>query len=336
LINQLRTQVLAVWDEIHPHREKPSTLDYLLQSRDYIILFWFEPNNKSRQPALISKIPRVRKFNRFAERSIKLVDQLRAKLKPPLNETLPTSVIAGHVNDLTHIVMSIMPGEPITMPADNFLGRRTVEQHLSAFLSWLTEFQAQAFNELQDYDWGAYLEEQHSKGEFEIFRAGQYQKTSQQIRDRLSTLTIPFTWGYGDAHHSNILLERDRISGVIDWIGVREKQWFHIDWYYFLFFYALEFFKKNSQADPGSQRRLAISTTLGVGDHWLAGLFQEKTQQFLERYSFDPDLSPELFLTFLYDLHWPQGKSQLLKDAYSIYGAKFPGQVQTTGKPGLL
>jgi hypothetical protein len=324
LINQLRTQVLAVWDEIHPHRAKPSTLDYLLQSRDYIILFWFEPESKSQQPVLISKIPRIRKFNRYAERSIKLVDQLRAELEPPINDTLPTRVIAGYVNDLTHVVMRIMPGEPITMPGDNFLGRRAAEHHLSAFLSWLIEFQTQALNGYQDYDWGAYIYEQHSKEEFEVFRTGKYQESSQQIVDRLSTLTIPFTWGYGDAHHSNILTVGDRVSGIIDWIGVAENQWFHTDWYYFLFFYALEFFKKNSKTNLDSQRRLAISTTLGVGEHWLTGLFQDKTRQFLEHYSFDPDLSPELFLTFLYDLHWPQGKVGLIQDAYTIYRSKYP------------
>jgi hypothetical protein len=319
LINQLRAQALAVWDQIHPQRVKPATLDYLLQSRDYILVFWFENGSNTKQPALISKIPRFKKFNCYLERSVKLVDGLKRDLKTPIVETLPTSVIAGRVNDLTHVVMGTVSGEPINIPADNFLGRQAAGQHLSAFLTWLIEFQAQSRISYQDYDCVEFINEQYSKAEFEFLRADQYRPYTQQISARLSSLTLPLTWGYGDAHHSNILMERDRISGVIDWIGVEEQQWFHCDWYYFLFFYALEFFKKNRKNSPDFQRKLAISTTMGVGDHWLTDLFQEKTRYFLENYSIDPNLSPELFITFLYNLHWPQGKARLIQDSFAIY-----------------
>lgn len=319
MINQLRSQALAAWSEIHPLKEKPSTLDYLIQSRDYIIVFWFERGSKLWEPVLISKIPRTQNFNRYAERSIKLVYRLLADLKPPIRETLPTRVIAGQVNDLTHIVMGTMPGEPITMPADNSQGRRVVEQQLSAFLAWLVEFQSQAAVGSKVFAWGEFIKGQQELPGLDFLRADPYQETSQELISRLPTNSIPFTWGYGDAHHSNILMEAGRVSGVIDWIGVEEEQWFYTDWYYFIFFYALEFFKKNSKADLDSQRRLAISTTMGISDHWLTDLFKDKTLKYLENYSFDPQLSPELFTTFLYDLHWPQGKDQLLKDAYSIY-----------------
>jgi hypothetical protein len=319
LINQLRDQALAAWGEIHPHKAKPSTLDYLIQSRDYIIVFWFERGSKSGEPVLISKIPRTQNFNRYAERSITLVDRLLTSLQPPLRETLPTRVIAGQVHDLTHIVMGIMPGEPISIPGDNSQGRRTVEQQLSAFLAWLIEFQVQAAVGSKVFTWDEFIKSQQGLPGLDFLRADPYQKASQELISRLPTNSIPFTWGYGDAHHSNILMKGGRVSGVIDWIGLEEEQWFYTDWYYFLFFYALEFFKKNSKADLDTQRRLAISTTMGNGDHWLTGIFQDKTTEFLEHNSFDPQLSPELFLTFLYDLHWPQGKDQLLKDAYSIY-----------------
>jgi hypothetical protein len=271
---------------------------------------------------LISKIPRTQNFNRYAERSVKLVSRLLADLKPPLSETLPTRVIAGHVHDLTHIVMGIMPGEPITLPGNNSQGRRAAAQHISAFLDWLIEFQAQATTGYKEFPWDEFIKGHHVKPELVFLRAGPYQGYSQELINRLPVTEIPFTWGYGDAHHSNILIEQGRVSGVIDWIGVKEETWFFTDWYYFLFFYALEFFKKNSQAGLDAQRKLAVSTTMGVVDHWLTALFKEKTRQFLEHFSFDPQMSPEFFLTFLYDLHWPQGKGQLLKDAYSIYIVK--------------
>jgi hypothetical protein len=319
LINQLRSQALAAWGEIHPHKAKPSTLDHLVQSRNYIIIFWFERGNKSAKPVLISKIPRTQNFNRYAERSVTLVDRLLTGLKPPIRETLPTRVIAGWVNDLTHIVMGILPGEPITMPVDNSKGRHVVVEHISAFLDWLIEFQSQAAVGSKDFDWDEFIQGQQELLGLDFLRADPFQETSQELLSRLPTTSIPFTWSYGDAHHSNILMERERVSGVIDWIGVEEESWFFTDWFYFLFFYALEFFKKNSNADLDTQRRLAISTTMGVSDHWLTGIFQEKTSQFLANYSFDPQLSPEFLLTFLHDLHWPNGKDQLLKVAYSIY-----------------
>lgn len=319
MINQLRSQALTAWSDIHPHQAKPSALDYLIQSRDYIIVFWFERESKSGEPVLISKIPRTQNFNRYAERSVNLVDRLLADLKPPIRETLPTRVIAGQVNNLTHIVMGIMPGEPISIPGEDSQGRQAVKEHISAFLDWLIEFQSQAALGSKVFDWDEFIQNQQELLGLDFLLADPFQETSQELLSRLPVNSIPFTWSYGDAHHSNILMERDRVSGVIDWIGVEEESWFFTDWYYFLFFYALEFFKKNSKANLDSQRRLAISTTMGVGDHWLTGIFQDKTTQFLEYNSFDPQLSPELFLTFLYDLHWPQGKDQLLKDAYSIY-----------------
>jgi hypothetical protein len=82
-------QALGEWGKFHPHREKPPTLDYLIQSRDHIIVFWFEGTSKSKNPVLISKIPRTVQFNHYIERSVKLVDILRKNLKPPIKETIP-------------------------------------------------------------------------------------------------------------------------------------------------------------------------------------------------------------------------------------------------------
>jgi hypothetical protein len=114
-------------------------------------------------------------------------------------------------------------------------------------------------------------------------------------------------------------MHNGRISGAIDWIGIEDHQWFHIDWYYFLFSYAIQFFKKNSNHDASRQLKLAISTSMGSNDHWLSDLFHEKTRQFLESNAIHPELSPELFLTFLHQLHWPEDKPNLLRQAYNIY-----------------
>jgi len=287
-------------------------------------VFWFEVRSKTKQPILISKIPRTVQFNYYLERSVKLVDSLRRVLGPPIQETIPFQVFAGSVNALSHVVMGTLPGEPINIPADNILGRRAVERHLSAFLSWLIEFQSQSMIGDQTnnaLDWQEFFAQQRINPMGDIPQDDQFHRLSKEISNRLSNTTMPCSWGYGDAHHSNILLEGNRVSGVIDWNGVKEKQWFFIDWYYFLFSYAVQFYKKNLKIDINSQCRLAISTTMGITNHWLTGLFQAKTRQFLEHNSFDPHLSPELFLTFLHDLHWPTKKEQLIKDAYSIYSS---------------
>lgn len=319
MIKQLRAQALAVWGEIYPTKVEPATLDYLVQSRDHIVIFWFANGNESDQPALISKIPRSKIFNYYLERSIELVDQLRGQLQPPIIETIPYRVLAGKVNHLSHMVMGPVPGEPIKIPGNGFWGRRSAEQQINAFLYWLVNFQSQALVSQHNLDWEAYLAEHHSQAAFEFLKSAQFQPVNAAISQRLSPRTIPLTWGYGDAHHSNILMQGDRISGAIDWIGVEDQQWFHIDWYYFLFSYALQFFKKNSHSDPSLQHKLAISATMGYGDHWLSEIFQAKTRQFLEHYAIEPELSPELFLTFLHHLHWPNDKAQLMRAAYTIY-----------------
>ena len=127
MIQKLQAQALATWDKIHPGKARPQDLDYLIQSRDYIVIFWFDRQSKSKEPVLISKIPRTQNFNRYDERPVNLVARLSADLNTPVLETLPTRVLAGQVNGLTHIVMYTMPGEPITIPADDPPGRRTVE-----------------------------------------------------------------------------------------------------------------------------------------------------------------------------------------------------------------
>jgi len=319
VIEQLRAQALNVWGDIHPTKIKPSTLDYLVQSRDHIVIFWFAKGNGSRHPVLISKIPRRKLFNYYLDRSIELVDQLKAGLRSPVIETIPFRVHAGQVNQLSHMVMGLMPGEPLEIPGNGFWGRRSAERQISAFLYWLVNFQSQALVSQQNLDWESYLAEHHSQATFAFLEGAQFQPVNGAICKRLSPCTIPITWGYGDAHHSNILMRGDRISGVIDWIGVEDQQWFHIDWYYFLFSYAIQFFKKNSHHDPSHHIKLAVSTTMGRSDHWLSDLFRAKTRQFLERNTIRPELSPELFLTFLHHLHWPEDKAQLLRDAYSIY-----------------
>ncbi len=319
MINQLRTQALEVWGDIHPGLAKPSTLDYLLQSRDHIVIFWFARGNGSRQPVLISKLPRHKLFNYYLERSIQMVDQLKANLQSPVVETIPVRIHAGQVNQLFHMVMSAMPGDPLKIPGNGLWGRRTAESQIDAYLNWLQHFQSQSLVNHQNPDWASYLAEHHSQAPFEFLDSAQFHPVNTAIIQQLSPNSIPITWGYGDAHHSNILMQKGRISGAIDWIGIEDHQWFHVDWYYFLFSYAIQFFKKNSNHDASRQLKLAISTSMGSGDHWLSDLFQDKTRQFLESNAIPPGLSPELFLTFLHHLHWPEDKPNLLRQAYTIY-----------------
>lgn len=319
MINQLLNQALSVWGKLHPRREKPANLDYLIQSRDHILVFWFEIRGKNKQPVLVSKIPRTKELNHHIERSVELVNDLRKILKSPIIETIPRRVFAGRVHELSHFVMGSLPGEPINIPTDNIFSCREVERHLEMFLAWLIEFQSQAMIGTQIYsaqDWMVFFERQRTNTFSELPGDDRYLRG---ISDKLSAEIIPSSWGYGDAHHSNILIEGDQVCGVIDWIGVQEKQWVHIDWYYFLFFYALEYFKKNRKIDLAARRRLAISTIMGIDDHRLSRLFQAKTIQFLEHHLIDPDLSPELFVTFLFNLYWPAEKAILIQDACDAY-----------------
>lgn len=319
MINQLRAQALDAWGEIHPDLAQPYTLDYLLQSRDHIVIFWFDKGNGSRHPVLISKLPRHMLFNYYLDRSIQRVDQLKAGLKSPVIETIPVRIHAGQVHQLFHMVMSAMPGDPLKIPGNSVWGRRIAESQIDAYRNWLQHFQSQSLVNHQKPNWASYLAEHHRQSPFVFLDSAQFDPVNSAIIQQLSPSSIPITWGYGDAHHSNILMLNGRISGAIDWIGIEDHQWFHIDWYYFLFSYAIQFFKKNSNDNASRQLKLAISTSMGSSDHWLSDLFHEKTRQFLESNAIRIELSPELFLTFLHHLHWPEDKPNLLRQAYTIY-----------------
>jgi hypothetical protein len=218
--------------------------------------------------------------------------------------------------------MSAVPGDPLRIPADTFWGRRSAERQIDAFYDWLHNFQFQTRISHQNLDWETYLGDHHSQTNFQFLENSQFRQVNADIIQQLSPHRIPITWGYGDAHHSNILMKDRHISGAIDWIGVEDHQWFFIDWYYFLFSYAIQFFKKNSNKDNSYRLKLALAASMGCSNHWLSILFQEKTRQFLEDNSIPPEASPELFLTFLHHLHWPEGKPGLLRDAYTIYSQR--------------
>lgn len=320
MIDQLIQQALDCWELIYPGVPQPIQLDCILQSRSQIIVFHFATDQRNNMPVLISKISRSEDMNPSLERSVNLLQQLRHKLSPRLLDTIPTAVIAGQVERLSHVVMNPVPGHLMLIPGIDRKTPHVVQLHINAFSSWLLDFQSQT--SVGYHSWNKFAWEEYFKkwlGEDFLYEANEGKSSNWHdiICTNLSDVPIPLAWCYGDAHHSNLLLDNYRISGVVDWVGTRSEDFVFHDWYYFLFLYAVEFFKKNYGQEDDERAIQAIDTIMGVTENQLSKNFKQENIRFLQHHQLEPNLNSSLFISFLSKLYWPNNKQKLIQHAIS-------------------
>ncbi|MFQ5923772.1 MAG: hypothetical protein ACE5M4_13100, partial [Anaerolineales bacterium] len=106
MIASIIRQALNSWPRLRPGIVPPSQLETVLQSRDQVIIFYFDAESRSEHPVLISKIARTPMHNTKLKTSVVTMGRLREVLKDDMKETIPRSVLGGSIVDLVHIVMT--------------------------------------------------------------------------------------------------------------------------------------------------------------------------------------------------------------------------------------
>lgn len=323
MIAAILQQVLGHWPRVYPHLQTPETLDFIFQSRNHIVVHWFLKGKRFSFPILFSKIARDKIQSSKLERAIGLTNQLIDRLAAPFVNTIPKRWVAGKINGLLHILIEPVPGRTMIIPPATEWGNKTVLIHTRAFYDWLLELQRQTAmgtKTCNQSDWESFFSQSLDPEFYEMTILNRNLRLMiATLCTRLAGLTLPLAIGYGDAHHSNLLMTGQKISGVVDWVGIMQEQWVFIDWFYFLFMYAIEHYKKNLSLDPEEQVQFAINAIMGNNRDGFSGIINRQTDRFLEHYQVPIHLKPQLAFVFLAKLHWTKDKSNLMNYAAQKY-----------------
>lgn len=322
LISTITHQSLDCWSKLHPELPKPGKLSHLIQSRNQIIVHHFLDEPNQNRPVMISKIARFKNQNHQLENSCTVAQLLKRKLSNELSSTIPLTVSAGEPLGLKHIVMKPVEGRQMRIHPNNRAGIYHVARDFHAYSSWLRTFQSETMLGIEDLC--ADKIEERNLNEYETHYLTSLSKIRlsdvlEDIAKNLEKVSIPIAWGYGDAHHSNLFLEGNRISGVIDWSGDNFKQVVLYDWFYFIFMYSLEFLKRNFQLNELERVKKAMEILFQVNKNRFSEVIHEETVSFLSHHHCDPSLFPSLFMMFLFQLYYPENKHLLIEKAIEFF-----------------
>lgn len=323
MIDRIIESALEHWEELWPGTPHPADLRYVLQSRQRVILFLFDAKKKGNKLVGVIKISRHVEENDRLERSVRLVSKVRQQLDGQVLETVPKAILLEPVHGLSASLEQGLPGEPMPFGFIPWVVTRWHRRNWQAWRQWLTEFQRQTVNDSIAIN-ARMIDEMIVPG---LVRALERDPAAshvihdlQVVARELDGFVIRKVWRYGDAHRSNILICRGRVSGVVDWEAVEaDHYWPTSDWFQFAFQYLVELcrvkFPKASYSERGGK---AIDMLLQPADSSLTSMIQEQTRTFLDTWGVKAWAIPAFFVTFLARFYWPWDKGALLKRAHTI------------------
>ncbi|MBN1483922.1 MAG: phosphotransferase [Chloroflexia bacterium] len=325
MIDILLRRVLDNWAQLYPGSPPPTALQHILQSRRRVIFFLFAPGQLE-IPLAVIKLSRHPAQNEQLEKTVSVIRTVRGLLGPPLEQTVPRTISLGQIQDLGCIVESALPGDPMRLDTSLWRSAAVAQKNVRAFATWLERFQKKVSTGKQTFNGDVLLDQvllplerglAKSPSNFDL------SNISSLLEQRLQGLPVPLVWSYGDTHHSNFLMQKGQISGAVDWEGAAPKQWPWLDWFQFVFQYAVEFCRKKNPAwDSVVCGKTAIDMLLARPEDRIANILQRETTTFISHLGYDRDLIVPLFITFLARLYWPEHKDLLLSHALAHIDAK--------------
>ena len=307
MINQIYANLHQVWHMLELSRPMPTHMRYMLQSRNRVILFFFEEN--SGHPLIVVKLSRDIEHSCLLERSVHCAQQIRARLDDQLRETIPAMSLLPSLAGLAVVAEKFLTGEPIG--AAVLRNKRMVDTSCKAFSEWLVQFQRtqQTGSVVLNQTWLEMLCRELSQiSNIETKCKG---KAENELAKLIGS-QMPLVWAFGDAHPSNILLKNGRVSGVIDWEGTAPDKWPVFDWFQFVLSLSQEIVKYQ-YPDILERAAVACSFLMTPPSTHLAEVLQQQTERFFTAIDLDPELILPLFLAFLIDYYWIDNKEVLLR-----------------------
>ncbi len=322
MIEQIVGSALEHWDELCPGEPCPEGVRYILQSRRRVILFLFCGRGKGDRLVGVVKISRRAEENRVLEKAAKSAMKVRQQLCGHVLETVPKTILLKPIQGLSVALEQGLPGKPMYLGQIPWIAGRTHRRNWQLWRAWLVEFQRQTRSRSVRID-------TDMTDQILIPNLGMTLKDHQNAAHIISDLQllvkelegvlIPKVWRYGDAHHSNILIDKNQVSGVVDWEGVEVDHWPTSDWFQFAFQYLVDVERKKApQVAPSEWGKRAIDILLRPSDSRLASLVHEQGQMLLAAHGIESSFGPALFVVFLAQLYWPWDKASLCSHTHAV------------------
>lgn len=174
----------------------------------------------SGRPVLAAKAPTTEQAARAVQAEARMLAHLRELRAPLLLETSPRLVEVADYEGRPALVMSALPGTPMTtsyLRGRHTSSRARVSADFAAVGAWLAALQGQTAGEPAPIDMdGGVLERLRARfGDDE--RTGADLERLAGVYARLRASTTPRTVVHGDLWVGNVLLTAGRVSGVVDW-----------------------------------------------------------------------------------------------------------------------
>ncbi len=298
MIERILGSTRAHWREVFPDGTPPTDFRFTLQSRRRIIFFLFDPSSPISDPMAVVKVSRTLADNAVLEQSLVSLAAVRLRLsRSALLETVPLAVALEPVRGLSASLERALPGDPMSLSGGAPWSAHS--NNWEAWRRWLLGFQR------------ATAAPPEILSQFPIDQTIGYELTEGLswrdlgcINEKLNKVPMGIAWRVGDAHHSNILIQKRAVSGFVDWEGAGPFHWVVNDWLHFAFQYFYELYRAREKTSAKlvlAQR--AIDALVNPPTTPMTEMARSQTIAFLASHDLSPDLLLPLLLLFVAGMH---------------------------------
>ena len=307
MIQEILFNVREVWVNFgfdYPLSDEPNII---LQSRKRIIFLIFDPT-KADHPQVVVKLYRDKKESNRLNGYVRNVQEVRTGADILIKETIPYMKVF-HLHDrLPGVIEKGLPGRPINVLFN------IQESEFHAFSEWLLHFQKEVENKLEIISFEL-VEALKKKLAVQYNIDPELLFQVDQILQPLIGLETNTACAIGDTHPSNILFNKGKISGVIDWEGTSFDKFLFYDWFQFELSVAQEYIKAKSPSLNQYERvNHAFELIFDPSNTKLGRFLNRQTDFYLSSAGLPSDLKLSLFILFLIDYYWIANKDIVIRN----------------------
>lgn len=310
MIQEILFNVREDWDNLgfdYPLSDEPNII---LQSRKRIIIFIFDPT-KADHPQVVVKLYRDKSESNRLSGYIQHVQDVRAEADILLKETIPYMKVFYLQDRIPGVIEKGLPGRPINVLFN------IQESEFHAFAEWLLHFQKEVENKFGIISCG-FIEALKKKLAVQYNIDPELLSLVDQILQPLKGLDANTACAVGDTHPSNILFNKGKISGVIDWEGTSFDKFLFYDWFQFELSVAQEYIKvKSPSINQTEQVNRAFELLFDPSNTKLGRFLDRQTDFYLNSAGLPSDLKLSLFILFLIDYYWIANKNIVVRNILS-------------------
>jgi hypothetical protein len=302
IVSYLKTH----WKELDVFEARPCRFSYLMQDRNRPSCFIFADGES--QPRFIAKFASTEANRLCLHREHEMITIIHDLTSPEIGATVPSHLALLTSGWDLAAIETILPGTPMA-PTDVFTGERAaIERQFTLVYEWLLAFQdCTRRNVLLD---GPELQRVIVDPLAERLPN---LDISTDVRTNIENVLIlaealegcvfPLTFSHGDMNPTNFLLDRGRVTGVVDWEWAGRESLPTMDWFNFVHLFGwITLLHRRDYPSFGASRSDAIQTTFFT-DNSFSWLAKEWTAKFFAHYGWDNKFTTLLLFHALFKLY---------------------------------